>query len=597
MRLDQGSLLLKRKTGQGASWESSLGTGKNYFFVTPGYENIITGILYNSIPLKDISNIFGKEKANVSGDDPSQNPEQQAVQLAGIFNKVVVHYNDRSEPFDNAPIILLVTQVQDPQKRHYGKRSIKYSVNTAYKKTENETIINQASFDTIQEKFDDRLTCYGMLVEQFETLHLYCVNADTGYDLSEWLSLPMPDITCMSGAFADSSFEQIIYYGTPGCGKSHTIKKKLEGFSEYNVIRTVFHPEYTNADFVGQILPEVRDSDDKTHSIVEYKFKPGPFAEIIRRAYQNPGKPFYLVIEEINRGNAAAIFGEMFQLLDRIGMSENDPSTENVYGPGWSSYGVDNKDINAYIRNVNMIEYDAVNNFCTAVKNRNDHEENALFFDHIEIKDAKVNVEYHSQGTKKKAEKIERDTLHFSANTAIRLPPNLSIYATMNTSDQNVFTLDNAFQRRFEMELVKDDLNKSSAQYNMRIEGTDICWGDFRNWINGKIIQIFANSSNLEDKRLGSWFISGKKKHNDNKFEIEELENYPRKLFGEKVIKYLWDDVFKRHAERNKIFKQLDTTKPNLLSTLINEFVRDDQNLDPFKRIFILDDSDNPRLK
>ncbi|OWV00061.1 hypothetical protein B7993_16165, partial [Fibrobacter sp. UWH3] len=76
----------------------------------------------------------------------------------------------------------------------------------------------------------------------------------------------------------------------------------------------MFHPEYSNADFVGQIFPYVKPNNGG----VEYRFKPGPFAEVIRRAFRNPTEPFFLVIEEINRGNAAAIFGEAFQLLDRI---------------------------------------------------------------------------------------------------------------------------------------------------------------------------------------------------------------------------------------------------------------------------------------
>ena len=151
-----------------------------------------------------------------------------------------------------------------------------------------------------------------------------------------------------------SSFtpSQTIYYGVPGCGKSHEIKKKLKNVPDYNKIRTVFHPEYSNADFVGQILPEVNITAEG-RSIIEYKFKPGPFTEIVRRAYLNPDENFYLVIEEINRGNAAAIFGEMFQLLDRLDADEktDEVSSEHIYGKGWSSYGVDNQDVNAYIRN------------------------------------------------------------------------------------------------------------------------------------------------------------------------------------------------------------------------------------------------------
>jgi len=112
---------------------------------------------------------------------------------------------------------------------------------------------------------------------------------------------------------------QIIYYGVPGSGKSHKIDEKTKDLPDEQKMRVVFHPEYTNADFVGQILPV------QTENGLEYPFKAGPFTRILKRALQNPGKPYYLIIEEINRGNAAAIFGDLFQLLDRG-------------SDGWSSY-------------------------------------------------------------------------------------------------------------------------------------------------------------------------------------------------------------------------------------------------------------------
>ena len=183
---------------------------------------------------------------------------------------------------------------------------------------------------------------------------------------------------------------QIIYYGVPGCGKSYEVNKvinaELDKYGvtdkEYHKVRCVFHPEYCNADFVGQIYPYVKPDNGG----VEYRFKPGPFAEIVRRA---------LVIEEINRGNAAAIFGEMFQLLDRI-RPEDGPEelSGNIYNTGWSSYGVTNIDVNAYVRqkstdNPEKIEYDD-------------------------------SIPY-------------GDKIKFINNTAVRLPPNLSIYAMTKT--------------------------------------------------------------------------------------------------------------------------------------------------------------------
>lgn len=290
---------------------------------------------------------------------------------------------------------------------------------------------------------------------------------------------------------------QLIYYGVPGCGKSNKINETLKDVADFNKIRTVFHPEYTNADFIGQILPKT-DGEK-----ISYKFTPGPFTEILDRAYQKQEEHFYLIIEEINRGNAAAIFGDIFQLLDR---KDN----------GESQYPVHNKDMGEY---------------------------------------------------------LQKDEIH--------LPANLSIIATMNTSDQNVFTLDNAFQRRFDMVLVRSGVKKTNEEYefandkikeqfNATIEGTKTSWGIFWDWINFKIAETLRGISSTEDKRLGLWFV----KNADGKI--------PRKIFAEKVLKYLWDDVFK--FKRKEIFSDdihsleslisafEDSTDENILSRIFKNY-------------------------
>lgn len=314
------------------------------------------------------------------------------------------------------------------------------------------------------------------------------------------------------------SYTQIIYYGVPGCGKSNKIREQLKDVPEKNKVRVVFHPEYTNAEFIGQILPKVNGH-------VTYEFTPGPFTQIIKRAYLNPNEHFYLVIEEINRGNAAAIFGDTFQLLDRLKAGEtdslgNDPANASVnsFTEGWSQYFVQNDDVNAYIR-----------------------------------------------GTENS---IQIGNIRFDSNTAIRLPPNLSILATMNTSDQNVFTLDNAFQRRFDMELVRNefDLTKPAvnAQYEAEIDDTGIKWGQFWGWINAKITATLKGLSSTEDKRLGVWFVSNAGGIIDDK------------VFAEKVLKFLWDDVFK--FKRPQIFADgIDT-----LEKLINFFEKPSEGKERF---------------
>ncbi len=357
---------------------------------------------------------------------------------------------------------------------------------------------------------------------------------------------------------------QIIYYGVPGCGKSHQINKKIKSIPDYNKIRTVFHPEYTNADFIGQILPEVC-VDTNGHSVVEYKFNPGPFTEIVRRAYLNPDEEFFLVIEEINRGNAAAIFGDMFQLLDRLDADEKpeEVSSEHVYGKDWSSYGVDNPDINAYIRNQLVISSERPEH--SSKVNGSGEDANPRLYKSVDIESENVNVTWKEKNGNGFTPKPKH--LHFSANTAIRLPPNLSIYATMNTSDQNVFTLDNAFQRRWDMELVpnickwNDEDHKNQAK--SKIGDTDIRWETFRKAINGKISD--GDFFNADDKQLGLFFIEA------------EDDKINGKKFANKVLKYLWADVFKR--DTGKIFK----------SENLSKVVEDFTGADAFDKVFVED--------
>ncbi len=129
---------------------------------------------------------------------------------------------------------------------------------------------------------------------------------------------------------------QRIYYGVPGTGKSYTINKMMEEMypdqteRDAHYRRLIFHPTYTHEDFVGSIKPLV--TPDRP---LDYVFAPGPLTLLLKDAFEHPAEVFYLVIEEINRGNAPAIFGDLFQLLDRL------PN-------GKSEYTVQNYDMTAY---------------------------------------------------------------------------------------------------------------------------------------------------------------------------------------------------------------------------------------------------------
>lgn len=106
--------------------------------------------------------------------------------------------------------------------------------------------------------------------------------------------------------------EQIIYFGAPGTGKSHLINENLKGVSKDKKFRVTIHPEFTYSDFIGQVLPEANPT-----GAVDFKFKSGPFTRALAEAHSDTSKDVYLILEELSRGNVAAIFGDIFQLLDR----------------------------------------------------------------------------------------------------------------------------------------------------------------------------------------------------------------------------------------------------------------------------------------
>ena len=268
----------------------------------------------------------------------------------------------------------------------------------------------------------------------------------------------------------------VLLYGVPGCGKSFTIMNKYCKDAD-TIERVVFHPDYTYGDFIGQILP-LTDADTGK---IRYEFSAGPFTRILSDAYNNPDKKYCLIIEEINRGNAPAIFGDIFQMLDR---DEN----------GNGAYEITNADVAA-------------------------------------------KVYIYSQASKK-----------------IKLPSNLFIFATMNTSDQNVFTLDTAFQRRWNMRMVENDVTKSKLAQKPILD-TTIKWADFADAINNLIITKNIGMTSSEDKRLGAYFVTEK----DLRFFTtadgitQEEADDKNHNFPEKVLKYLWDDAFK--FTRDEVFK------------------------------------------
>lgn len=281
--------------------------------------------------------------------------------------------------------------------------------------------------------------------------------------------------------------ENVILYGVAGSGKSHHISTHYCDNPDL-IERIVFYPEYSYSDFVIQIMP-FKETAGGT-SQISYRYTPGPFLRSLKRALFDPSHMHYLIIEELNRGNAAAIFGDIFQLLDR--RSEGRP--------GESVYKITNNEIASFLYGCN------------------------------------------------------------GQDIPIKIPSNLTIIATINTSDQNVFTLDTAFQRRWKMQLVKNQFGNEPKEQELakkEILDTDVSWRKFAEVINYFIVQFSDDINNSENKQLGTHFVSINELEPEVKPNGQVSEN-----FSSKVIKYLWDDAFKYCRE--KIFsddcKDLETT-------------------------------------
>lgn len=343
---------------------------------------------------------------------------------------------------------------------------------------------------------------------------------------------------------------QLIWFGAPGTGKSFTINSDSD-VTENNTLRTTFHPDSDYSTFVGCYKPTKKPSGNRTsidaNDLVEkasaisgvanqvqflcdnaesiiiaanelgvspnklvwekfrwhnetyfvsilnfilderkknavdeitYDFCPQAFTNAYVRAWQNPDTPFFLIIEEINRGNCAQIFGDIFQLLDR---DEN----------GLSRYKITpDNDLRQYLGKV---------------------------FAEADITDASI-----------------------KSGETMQLPPNLHIWATMNTSDQSLFPIDSAFKRRWDWKYIPIDC--TDRGHYITCNGKRYSWAKFLERVNEDIEGVTQS----EDKKLGYWFTGN---------SATQLEITADK-FVSKVVFYLWNDIFKDFGHNGKtIFK------------------------------------------
>ena len=234
----------------------------------------------------------------------------------------------------------------------------------------------------------------------------------------------------------------LIYFGAPGTGKSFNLNNEIKNLLkcyENNYERVTFHPDYTYSNFVGTYKPV-----PKGDSEISYEFVPGPFMRILVKALQKPSQPFALIIEEINRANVAAVFGDVFQLLDRDNMDYNSEYQINASEDMKNYLKTELKCNQCYVKSILGEDYDK-----------------------------------------------------------LIIPQNMFIWATMNSADQGVFPMDTAFKRRWDFKYIGiDDGEDEIKNLKVILNYEEIYWNNLRKAINNKLLTFGIN----EDKLMGPFF-------------------------------------------------------------------------------------------
>ena len=567
MKLDLGSFAFGSyvPVGGSPSWGTALGQGKGLKFTTPGWDNILAGMMYKTIPTGKVYMPVGKGGHVVNG------YEDEGMQLAALFDQVYI--NEVRIP---APFVMVI--YRDSSASWEGRRTLKYGDKIEYQLDDNTRIKNAdfiaAAREALQLSDDADWIISDLYIEDQEVLHMFAgiVNPHeaTTYPSTDarkaaWIEAIKHTLSessvykkylageeiCTSHAGARGTLQKI-FYGAPGTGKSHSIKEQtIEAEKKGNVFRTTFHPDSDYATFVGCYKPSMESKerlydkdelisklsvikstgvtypchkfaakyweslkqmsrDDKksiisacdfpetmvveidkgivigeelSHGVnqrqIVYRFVAQAFTNAYIRAWQT-AEPVYLVIEEINRGNCAQIFGDLFQLLDR--------DIEGV-----SKYSIiPDADLGDYIR------------------------------EHLQTND---NI---PEAIREGAE--------------MKLPSNLYIWASMNTSDQSLFPIDSAFKRRWEWEYVP--IENAEKNFKIQVNEHSYDWWKFLEAINKEVFEL----THSEDKQLGYFFVNTP----NGIIDAQTLVN--------KVYFYLWNDVFKDYdIEGQKAFKKSET--------------------------------------
>lgn len=590
MRIDVTSMFFNSKIeGQTATpaWGTSIGQSKSRDCRIDDFRKevveMVIGMTYKSV-------------ADLSKLDVSKGSDTREILTCSVFEDVYIN----KKKIENTQYVLLL--VREHSKNHDGRLIISYAPYIKYNGIE-----NQSCIDLMQKELgctpEGCWFVYDISIKNQSELYFSAVvvnaSAPMVYSNSvksknrseEWKALIPAD-----GVLQETLSESLqqIFYGAPGTGKSHKIKDDANvkiADAKNLVFRTTFHPDSDYSTFVGCYKPtkepslhkqpildydslvdklkeylatepvnitrscalfgcdyhdsivkmqesgghtipnlvadayksgttydstvragmNIYESGTKTQgtsSSITYTFVPQAFLQAYVAAWNNPDENVYLVIEEINRGNCAQIFGDLFQLLDR------DDNGESEYPI------MADRDLAKYL----LYEKDENN----------------------------VDVLANKEGIK---------------DGKLKLPKNLYIWATMNTSDQSLFPIDSAFKRRWDWKYIpiKDHEEKD---FKIDINGTIYSWWGFLEKIN----KVIGKVTSSEDKKLGYFFVKANGKDID-----------ATKFVG-KVLFYLWNDVFKNYGFDNTIFSRAENKKFEFSdffdkngepeTTVVNEFLK-----------------------
>lgn len=451
--------------------------------------------------------------------------------------KQILNSREKNEDFENAVVDLLEWNQYERQSRElinvltYSSKCFSFSKGILkYSTTHEDYIIDK---DFIDELITYNKFWYPSDSQDFNLATLeyisYMNTVNAPYNIVEFT----PNTTHIP--FASNKYPlQQIYYGAPGTGKSHATNEVTSKYPD--TVRTTFHPDSDYSTFVGAYKPtmtkvrkavvigqdekEVKplDCNSEWEEKIAYKFVKQAFLKAYVKAWKlfketcvDGGElaPQFLVIEEINRGNCAQIFGDLFQLLDR---------KQNL-----SEY---------------PIEADA--DICKALLEENTEDNPSFGAEGLQLTENQKTYINNVYDGKPIAEKI-------CTGQVLVLPPNLYIWATMNTSDQSLFPIDSAFKRRWEWKYmkIKEGKDKDGNKLDWKIVVKDKDGGivkikdeDSLSWwaFIQKINTIIASMTSSADKQLGYFFCKA-----DNGVISGET-------FVSKVIFYLWNDVFKDYG-------------------------------------------------